>query len=68
MSQNNNSKGKPAALSGDFKGSPRNNFGAWLSPAQQTTTQPVKQEKSILKVAVLSEPYFPKQKLSVRFN
>lgn len=26
------------------------------------------EEKTILKVAVLSEPYFPKQKLSVRFN
>ena len=33
-----------------------------------TTTGPTKQVKSILKVAVLSEPYFPKQKLSVRFN
>ena len=32
------------------------------------TPRTAKQEKSILKVAVLSEPYFPKQKLSVRFN
>ena len=29
---------------------------------------PIKEERSILKVAVLSEPYFPKQKLSVKFN
>ena len=32
------------------------------------TPVPIKEERSILKVAVLSEPYFPKQKLSVKFN
>jgi len=41
-------------------------IGSLLSSFQ--TPKPLKQEKSILKVAVLSEPYFPKQKLSVRFN
>ena len=35
---------------------------------EMSTTKPIKHEKSILKVAVLTEPYFPKQKLSVRFN
>ena len=29
---------------------------------------PVREEKQIMKVAVLTEPYFPKQKLSIKFN
>ena len=29
---------------------------------------PVREEKRIIKVAVLTEPYFPKQKLSIKFN
>ena len=27
-----------------------------------------REEKQIMKVAVLTEPYFPKQKLSIKFN
>ena len=37
------------------------------SPKKEPLT-PIQEEKRILKVAVLSEPYFPGQKLSVRFN
>ena len=37
------------------------------NPSESTPT-PAKEVRSILKVAVLSEPYFPKQKLSVKFN
>ena len=33
---------------------------AAMPPAQSFTARPIKQDKSILKVAVLSEPYFPK--------
>ena len=29
---------------------------------------PIREEKKVLKVAVLTEPYFPKQKLSIKFN
>lgn len=52
-----------------FKGSEggSTDFGSLLS-TQAQTVRPIKQEKSILKVAVLSEPYFPKQKLAVRFD
>ena len=42
--------------------------GSGLQGSADRDAKPIKQEKSILKVAVLSEPYFPKQKLSVRFN
>ena len=29
---------------------------------------PIREEKRVIKVAVLTEPYFPKQKLSIKFN
>jgi len=37
-------------------------------PEAKTSPHIVKEEKKILKVVVLSEPYFPKQKLSIRFS
>ena len=42
-------------------------FGS-LMAGSTSKPRPVKQERQILKVAVLPEPYFPKQKLAVRFN
>ena len=35
---------------------------------EETVIPPLREEKLIIKVAVLNEPYFPKQKLSIKFN
>ena len=46
-----------------------------LSKTKQNTSSPaedlmppLREEKQTIKVAVLTEPYFPKQKLSIKFN
>ena len=39
-----------------------------MQPETGGEVLPVREEKRIMKVAVLTEPYFPKQKLSIKFN